>query len=434
MTPPSPLQTTQTASPNERVQASTGPAPVDRALRLPPMLRALRHRNYRLFFIGQLVSLIGTWMQTVAQGWLVLRLTDSPLLLGMVAAFNSLPILIFSIPAGTIVDRVPKRTLLVITQIAAMLLALILAGLTLSDAVQVWHVLVLATLLGLVNAFDAPARQAFTVEMVGREDLLNAIALNSSIFNGARTIGPAVAGLVVAIIGEGPAFLLNGISFIAVIASLLMMRLPPFTAPQGGNRGEQLREGLRYIAQEQRVGTLLGLAGVISLFGFVHIPLLPVFARDVLNEGATGLGWLSAASGVGALAAALQLAQFGDKIQRGRALSIALLIYPIFMIGFTMMRTLPLAMVMLALAGWAGVTAMALTNTLIQSIVPDALRGRVMSVFTLLLMGLSPLGGLVAGAVAQLIGNVPLVVACSAALSWIIGLVGVWRAPQLRQL
>ncbi|MFV9506401.1 MAG: MFS transporter [Oscillochloridaceae bacterium umkhey_bin13] len=398
------------------------------------MLRALQHRNYRLFFIGQLISLTGTWMQSVAQGWLVLRLTDSPAMLGLVAAAASLPVLLFSLPAGTIADRISKRKILLITQVVAMALALTLALLTLTGLVQVWHVMILALLLGLVNAFDAPARQAFTVEMVGREDLLNAIALNASVFNAARTIGPAVAGIVVALIGEGLAFTINGLSFTFVIAGLLMMRLPPFVRPPGARQGGQLRAGLRYIWGEPRVRALLLQAAAITLFCFVHIPLLPAFARDVLGQGAAGLGALSAASGLGALTAALILANLGEEAPRGRLLTIAALIYPPLMIGFTLVRDLPLAMLLLACAGWAGVSTMALTNTLIQSIVPNELRGRVMSVFTLLLMGLSPMGGMVAGLVAEAIGSVPVVVATSSLIGWmIIGTVAV-RAPFLRQL
>ncbi|NCC37777.1 MAG: MFS transporter, partial [Chloroflexia bacterium] len=308
---------------------TVSPSPTVTDARLPQFLRALRHRNYRLFFIGQLISLIGTWMQSVAQGWLVLRLTDSPALLGIVAAASSLPVLLFSLPAGTVVDRVSKQKLLLATQVAAMLLAISLAVLTISGLIQVWHILVMAMLLGFVNAFDAPTRQSFTVEMVGREDLLNAIALNSSIFNAARMIGPAVAGLLVALIGEGPAFALNAVSFVFVIASLLMMRLPPFTAPKASRSSDQLKEGLRYLKQEPRVQALLIQAMAISLFCFVHIPLLPVFARDVLGTGAAGLGALSSASGLGALIAALILAQLGDKLRRGRLLIFAALLYPL---------------------------------------------------------------------------------------------------------
>lgn len=410
------------------------PAPLSTRREPPAMLRALRHRNYRLFFIGQLISLTGTWMQNVAQGWLVLRLTNSPLLLGLVAAASSLPVLLLSLPAGALADRLPKHRILMLTQTVAMVLASILAALTLSGLVQVWHVLGLALLLGTANAFDAPARQSFTVEMVEREDLLNAIALNSSIFNGARTVGPAVAGVVVAAIGEGPAFLVNALSFVAVLASLSLMRLPSFTAPPAARRGQHLREGLAYIAREPRVLALLTQVGAVSLFGYVYIPLLPYFAQEVLGLEADGLGWLSASSGLGALTASLLLARLGEGVRRGRLLGVAVMLFPIFIIGFTAARALPLAMLLLGLAGWAGVTSMALSNTLIQSIVPDALRGRVMSVFTLFLMGLSPMGGMVAGAVAEAVGSVPLVVAANATIALLIAFVVALRAPFLRQL
>ncbi|NJM05993.1 MFS transporter [Candidatus Gracilibacteria bacterium] len=402
--------------------------------RTPAMLRALRHRNYRLFFFGQLISLTGTWMQSVAQGWLVLSLTGSPLLLGLTTAMNSLPVLLFSLPAGTIIDRVSKHRVLLITQVTAMLLAAILTILTLTNSVTVSAVLVLALLLGIVNTFDATTRQSFTVEMVGKEDLLNAIALNASIFNAARTIGPAVAGIIVALIGEGPAFLLNTLSFLPVIASLLLMRLPPYTPKANSRARGQLRAGLHYITNEPRVRALLQLAAAISLFSFAYIPLVPIFARDVLNSGAEGLGMLSASNGFGALIAALILAQFGDKLPRGRMVIAAAILQPLFLIAFTFMRDLGPAMVCLFFSGWAGVTCMALSNTLIQSIVPDALRGRVMSVFTLLLMGLSPMGGLAVGAVAEWVGNVPLTVAASAAISCLLSLLSLTLSPQLRRL
>lgn len=399
----------------------------------PAMFRALRHRNYRLFFFGQLISLTGTWMQSVAQGWLVLRLTDSPFLLGLVAAANSLPVLFLTLFAGTVADRFPKRRILLVTQSVAMILAATLAGLTLTGTVHISHVLILAFLLGCVNAFDAPTRQAFTVEMVGREDLLNAIALNSSIFNGARTMGPAVAGIVVAWIGEGPAFLFNALSFGAVLASLSLMQLDARQA-NGMQRGNMLRTGLHYIATEPAVRALLLRAGAVSFFCFVHIPLLPVFARDILQIGAAGLGWLSAASGFGSLVAALTLAQLRDDAPRGKLLTTASLLYAPLLIGFTQARTVPLALLFIGLCGWAGVTTMALTNTLIQLIVPDDLRGRVMSVFTLSLMGLSPLGGMLAGSIAELIGSVPLVVAGSALIGWLLVLSVEWQAPYLRRM
>jgi MFS family permease len=406
----------------------------ERPSRLPRMLTALRHRNFRLFFIGQLISLTGTWMQQVAQGWLVLRLTDSPALLGLVAAAASLPVLLLSLPAGTLVDRFPKHRILVITQIVAMLLAGTLAVLTLTGLIQVWHVVVLAALLGTVNAFDAPARQSFTVEMVGREDLLNAIALNASVFNAARTVGPAVAGIVVALIGEGPAFLINTFTFIPVLAGLLLMRMPPFERPAGSGRGNALREGLSYIRQERRVLALLLQVAALSFFGFVHIPLMPVFARDILNSGASGLGWLSAASGFGALIAALILAQLPKEAPRGRILTTALLLHMPLMVAFTLSRSLPLAMIFMFGMGLAGVASMALSNTLIQTLVPDTLRGRVMSVFTLLLLGLSPLGGMLAGIIAELVSNVPLIVAVSSVCGWLIIVQVMLRSPAIRQL
>lgn len=419
--------TNETCSP-ERGASGATPS------RLPPGVRALRHRNYRLLFGGQLISLTGSWMQRVAQGWLVLRLTDSPLLLGVVAGATSIPVLVWSLPAGALADRVPKRSLLLVTQSTAMLLALTLALLTFTGLVQVWHVVVLAALLGAVNAFDAPARQAFTIELVGRDDLLNAIALNSSIFNGARTIGPAVAGIIVAVLGEALAFLLNGLSFAAVIVGLLQMRLPPFTPPARTRQRDQLREGLGYIVREPTIRTLLIQAGSMVLFGYIYLPLLPIFARDVLNAGATGLGWLSAANGAGALLAALLLAQFSEQIPRGRLLVIAVLLFPAFLLGFALAGTLLPAVLLIGLVGWAGVTTMSLTNTLIQSIVPDNLRARVMSVFTMLLLGLGPLGGVLAGGVAEMVGSVPLVVGVSAGFAALLVVGNVLAGPRLWHL
>ncbi|NJO07296.1 MAG: MFS transporter, partial [Chloroflexaceae bacterium] len=249
-------------------------------------------------------------MQNVAQGWLVLRMTDSALLLGIVAASASLPVLLLSVPAGALADQIPRRTVLLAAHASGIVLALLLAGLTFTNTVEVWHIIVLAALSGATRAIEAPARQAFTIEMVGKEDLLNAIALNSTMFNTARTLGPAAAGLLVAAAGEGPAFLLNGLSYLAVIVALLMMRLPPFTAPALSRRRDQLREGLQYVWHEPTVRTLLLMAGGLCLFGYLYIPLLPVFARNVFHTDAEGLGWLAAANGGGALLAALFLAQF----------------------------------------------------------------------------------------------------------------------------
>ena len=400
---------------------------------IPTAFRALRHRNYRLYFFGQLVSLTGTWMQSVAQGWLVLSLTNSPALLGLASAANSLPVLLLTLTGGTLADRFPKQRIMMVTQSVAMLLAATLAFLTISGLVQFWQVLVLALLLGAVNAFDGPARQAFTVEMVGREDLLNAIALNSSIFNAARMIGPAVAGIVVAAIGEGPAFLLNALSFAAVLTSMALMRLDAAPRRSGGSAA-MFGAGLRFIRNEPRVRGLLLRAGAISFFCFVHLPLMPVFARDVLNLGPGGLGLLSAASGAGALVAALLLAALGERAPRGLLAAIASSVYGLLLTGFTLMPTLTGAMIMLALSGLAGVTIMALTNTLLQLSVPDELRGRVMSFFSLMLMGFSPMGGMLAGTIAELSGNVQLTVSVSALIGSTIALVLYLRVPQLRAM
>lgn len=387
-------------------------------LRLPPMLRVLRHRNYRLLFLGQIISISGVWMQTTAQGWLVLRLSDSTFWLGMIAAAQSLPVMLLSLPAGTIADRVSKRTLLLTTQTTAMLSALMLAVLTLSGMVQIWHVLVLALMSGIASAFENPTRQAFTIELVGREDLLQAIALDSMMFNGARIVGPAVAGVVAAAIGEGPAFLFNGIGFLAVIGGLLMMRLPPFQAPQGQQRAGQLRAGLSYIAGEPRVRLLVLQLAILCTFCLSYIPLLPSFARDVLGGNAMTFGALASTNAAGALCAALMIGILGNRLPRVRIRTIALLCYSIFLGGFTLSRSLAPALLMIAAVGWAGITSLTLTNTLMQMIVPNELRGRVMSVFVLMIMGVSQISGLLIGALAEVVGNVALTVGAWTAVGW----------------
>jgi len=402
------------------------------------MFKALRHRNYRLFFAGQLISLIGTWMQSVAQGWLVLRLTNSPFLLGVVAAASSLPILVLSLPAGVFADRLPKRSVIIFTQTMAMILAFILAGLTLTHTVQVWHVLVLATLLGASQALDAPARQAFVIELVGREDLLNAIGLNASMFNLARAVGPAAAGLVVAAVGEGAAFLLNALSFLAVLWGLLLMKLPPHPLQPAKHPKGQLREGLLYIRNEPTIRALLLLVANTSLFGFAYAAMLPVFARDVLHTGPSGLGYLGGASGFGALLAALALAYMGSEPSldkhRGRFLLLTLFIFPFFVIGFTFTRDLPIAMVFLSFMGCSNVASLSLNNTLIQLLVPNTLRARVMSVFVISVLGVAPIGGLLAGSITEWVGSVPLVIALAALILIGLNLGMLLLVPQVRQL
>ncbi len=382
------------------------------------MLRALRHRNYRLLFFGQLISLCGVWMQITAQGWLVLRLTNSPLWLGLIAAAQSLPVLLLSLPAGALADKAPKRTLLLVTQSVSMISALLLALLLYSGLIQVWHVLAAALIGGIVAAVENTARQAFTIELVGREDLMNAIALDSMVFNGSRIIGPATAGALVAAIGEAPAFLFNGLSFLAVIIGLLLMRLRPFQAPARQSSVGHLREGIAYIVGEPKVRLLLLQIGLLCVFGLAYVPLLPSFARDVLGGDALVFGLVASTNAAGALCAALAIALFGDRIPRVKYMTIALLSYSIFLGGFTLARDLLPALLLIAGVGWAGITSLTISNTLLQSIVPDALRGRVMSVFVLMVMGVSQLSGLLLAGIADLVGNVALTVSVWTTLGW----------------
>ncbi len=397
-------------------------APSRRRIRLPHALRALRHRNYRLLFAGQLIAQIGFWMQATAQGWLVLRLTEAPFWLGAIAAAQSLPVLLLSAPAGAFADRVPKRTLLLVTQGTAMATALLLALLIFSHMVQVWHVLLAALLVGIASAFENPARQAFTIELVGREDLMNAIALDSTVLNGARIIGPAAAGALVAATGEGPAFLINGLSVLAVIGGLLMMRLRMFHAPSRRSGWQQLREGFDYIRRDARVRLLLLQITAHCVFGLAYFPLLPYFARNVLGADVQGFGVLASINAAGALIAALMIALIGDRLPRVGLRTVALLSYAILLGAFTLTRSFPLAMALLAGIGWAGIVVLTLTNTLLQMAVPDELRGRVMGVYMLVVMGVSQVSGLLLSSAADIIGDVPLVVGCWALIGWVVQL------------
>ncbi len=389
--------------------------------KLPRQLSAFRHRNYRLFFFGQIISLTGTWMQMVAQGWLVLQLLASAspghraFMMGIVSGISALPVLLFSLPAGVLADRFSKRTVLVITQTTAMALALVFAGLTEWKLITVYQVMIIGFLLGTVNSVDAPTRQAFVIEMVGREDLTNAIALNSAMFNGARVAGPAVAGLVIAAIGLAGAFFLNGISFIAVIIGLLMMNVKPKPPQKHEPAWAGLKDGLRFIRHNAMVGSLLGLTAAVSIFGTSYMVLMPIFAKDLLHGDATHLGYLMSAIGVGALAGAVTLSHLGDFPRKAKLLIVGNLVFCISMAGFSFVRTMPVALALLPIAGWGIMTNMALTNTLIQTSTPDHMRGRVMSAYTLVFMGFAPLGSFQAGVVAKFIG-VPWTIVTGAAV------------------
>ncbi|MGQ9635988.1 MAG: MFS transporter [Bryobacteraceae bacterium] len=372
---------------------------------LPKVFRALAHRNFRLFAGGQLLSLTGTWMQNAAQSWLVYRLTGSSLLLGTVSFASQVPIFLLSPLGGAAADRYNRRRVVIGTQVAAMVLAFVLAALTLSGRVQVWHIVTLALLGGVVQAFDTPARQSLFVELVGPQDLLNAIALNSSMFNTARMLGPAVAGVVVASAGEGWCFLANAISYLAVIAGLLMIRLAASASPGGRGRVlAELLEGFRFAWQAQTIRTLLLMLGIASLLGSPYVVLLPVFARDVLGGGPRTLGWLMGAVGLGALLGALRVAAKTGVRGLGRQVRYASAGFGLSLLVFSMSRRLELSILLLVPTGFSLMTQMACSNTLIQSTVPDRIRGRIMALYSMMIMGMAPFGSLLAGSLAQQLG------------------------------
>jgi MFS family permease len=372
---------------------------------VPHFTRAFRHRNYQLFFAGQLISLTGTWMQSVAESWLVFRLTGSAALLGVTSFATLAPVFLFATIGGTVADRTNRHRIIIVTQSLSMVLPLVLAALTLSGRVQVWQVFVLATCLGIVNAFDIPARQSFLVEMVGRKDLMNAIALNSSMVNGARVVGPAVAGVLIAAVGEGWCFLLNGVSYLAVIAGLLLMKVPPKPRHQTHRSAwRDTVEGFRFVAHTAPVRALLLLLGAVSFAGMPYSVLMPVFAESILHGGPQGLGLLMGASGLGALGGALALVWRRGVRGLGRWVAIAATSFGIALVCFSFSRTFWLSAVLLIPVGAAVMVEMASSNTLIQAMVPDALRGRVMAVYSMMFMGMAPFGALFAGWVADRYG------------------------------
>jgi predicted MFS family arabinose efflux permease len=381
------------------------PARAGLNLQLSDTFAALKHYNYRLWFIGQMVSLMGTWMQSTAQGYLIYQLTNSPVYLGLVGFVGGLPTWLFTLFGGVVADRIPRRTLMVITQTAMMILAFVLGVLTFTHTVQPWHILVLAFLLGVANAFDSPARVSFVIELVPRTDMTNAIALNSTMFNIATVVGPSVAGLTYAAFGPAWCFTINGLSFIAVIAALLLMRFkleaPP---PRRSNAMADAVEGLRYVFTNKMVLSLTGAVGLVSVFGFGLMNLFPVWATDVLHGDVTTNGLLVSARGFGALVSALMLASLGKHRVRGKMWMAGALVMPVALFVFSWVRWIPLSLGILVVIGWGLMMITNNSNALIQSDVPDALRGRVMGVFALVFNGAIPIGALVAGAAAERIG------------------------------
>jgi MFS family permease len=385
------------------LKAPATPATPTRS-RFQDVTRSLRYRNFQLFFSGQLISLIGTWMDNIAEAWLVYRLTGSSLLLGTVAFAGQFPVFLFGPLGGLIADRWNRRKIIIATQTISMILAFILAFLTLSRRITVNEVIFLAILMGIVNAVDIPTRQSFLVEMVGREDLMNAIALNSSMFNGARIIGPAIAGILVAGIGEGWCFFANAVSYIAVIAGLLLMRVPHRPKEHHASPLEHLIEGFRYARHTAPIRAVLTLLGVCSMVALPYSVLMPVFAAGILHGNARTLGLLMGATGVGALTGALVLASRTQVKGLGRVIALACGSFGVCLILFSQSRWVFLSVLLLVPAGFSMMTQMASSNTLIQAMVPDRLRGRIMAMYSMTLMGMAPLGALLAGAMAEHIG------------------------------
>jgi len=370
------------------------------------ILRSLRHRNYRLFFSGQGISLIGTWMQQIAMSWLVYRLTHSAFLLGVVGFSSRIPTFVFASFAGVLADRWNRHRALVVTQTLSTVQALILAALVLTGAITIWHVILLSLSLGFINAFDVPIRQSFVVDMIERrEDLGNAIALNSSLVNGARLVGPSIAGMLIATLGEGICFLLNGISFIAVIIALLAMRVKrDRKEKQNPNVLEGLREGFSYAFGFAPIRLILLLLALVSLMGMPYMVLMPIFAGKILHGGPRAFGFLLGASGLGALAGALYLASRKDVLGLGRIIVTASGVFGIGLIMFSLSRVFWLSLLSMLVTGFGMMVQMASSNTVLQTIVEEDKRGRVMSFYTMAFMGMVPFGNLLGGSLASLIG------------------------------
>jgi MFS family permease len=395
-------------------------------------LRALSHRNYRLFFAGQTVSLIGTWLTRIATSWLVYRLTGSAALLGLIGFCGLVPTFVLAPIAGVFVDRHSRHRVIVVTQVLSMLQSFALASLALGGVITVAEIAALQLVQGAINAFDTPARQAFVVEMVeDRADLPNAIALNSSMFNGARLLGPSIGGVLIALIGEGGCFLLDGISYGAVIASLLAMKIRPF-APAGGRKHvlHELREGFRYAAGSRPIRAMLVLLSIVSLVGMPYTVLMPVMASVRLQGGAHTLGFLMAAVGLGALGGAVRLATRRTVLGLGRTIVMMAATFGVTLALFAASRTLWLSLPLLVVVGFSMMLQTAATNTILQTILEERMRGRVMAFYTMAVMGTAPFGALIAGALADRVGA-PWTIASGGVLC---ALASAWFAAQLPAL
>ncbi len=403
-------------------------------LSLGETFASLKYPNYRLWFIGQLVSLVGTWTQSAAQGYLVYELTQSPEYLGYVSAAAGLPSWIFTLYAGAMADRIPRRTIILVCQVVMMLLAFALAALAFTGLVQWWHVLILALLLGVANAFDAPARQSFVLEMVDRESLTNAIALNSAMFTSAIVVGPAFGGLAYAWFGPGWCFIINGISFIAVIIALLLMKLKPADGPKKKPAGlDEIGEGLRYAWRDPTLRMLISNIGFTTIFGLGMVTLLPAWAVNILHGDSATNGFLLSARGAGSLLGALLIASLGHSNIRGKMWTIGSFGLPVCIFIFSGIRSLPLSLLVMAGIGWAFIWLNNITNALVQTHVPDHLRGRVMGIFTLVFFGSTPIGSLIAGNLAGWLGE-PVTLRINAAALLAFAVLIYWFRPEMRAL
>lgn len=366
---------------------------------------AFKHTNYQLYFAGQLVSMIGTWLQVIAQGWLVLQITHSAYWVGVVSAIGTFPSLIFSLFGGVIVDRFPKKNILYFTQISSMVLALLLGILTVAGYIQLWQIIIIAFLLGIVNALDGPARLSFAVEMVGKEDLPSAIALNSAIFNGARVVGPGVAGILIASFGVGGAFILNGLSFIAVIFALFLMKVKEIIADIHPNPIRAIKEGLSYSFSHPLIGTLLIFTGITSVFGWSYVTIMPVVADEVFHRGVSDLGLLYVSAGVGALIGTVVVSAFAKRFSPVNFILAGNFIFTSMLIIFTYTNNFYLALFFMCVSGFGLIIQFSMMNATIQGLVKDSFRGRVMSIYMLMFLGLSPLGNFQIGYFAEHFGS-----------------------------
>jgi MFS family permease len=388
----------------ESTGTETGPR--RRLLRLPSTFSSLRHRNYRLFFFGQMISLVGTWMQWAAQGWLVLELSNRYDVMGYVRTAQTLPLAVLSLFGGVLADRFRRRNILIVTQSAAVLPPLLLALLVFTDVVEVWHIAVLASLSGVVAAFDMPTRQAFVIKMVNRKDLMNAIALNSSLFNSARIFGPLVAGALMHWVGAAYCFTANGLSFLAVVIALVMIRVAESpNRKQGESIQRRIIAGFSYVRSDKRILGLFGIMAIVGIFGFSYMVLMPAFARDVFKRGPLGYGELLAFNGIGALVGALFVATVAKKVRKKRRLLLeGVLIFCVSITVFSSTSVMTVARVSLIFAGAGMIMFFTTANTLVQSVVPEEFRGRVMGIFAFVFGGTMPIGSILFGIAAQHVG------------------------------